>query len=76
MLTWLRERQAFVEQCTCLVMMDLDHLQEVNDSYGHTLGDEFLVQFAEYVMSQLRPSRRVFPLWGRKISLPRAKRRP
>ena len=67
MLTWLRERQAFVEQCTCLVMMDLDHFKEVNDSYGHTLGDEFLVQFAEYVMSQLRPYDEFFRFGGEKF---------
>lgn len=67
MLIWLRERQAFAQQCTCLVMMDLDHFKEVNDSYGHTLGDEFLVQFAEYVLSQLRPYDEFFRFGGEKF---------
>ncbi len=67
MLDWLRERQAFAQQYTCLVMMDLDHFKEVNDSYGHTLGDEFLVQFAEYVMSQLRPYDEFFRFGGEKF---------
>ena len=67
MLTWLRERQASTQQSTCLVMLDLDHFKEVNESYGHTLGDEFLVQFAEYVMSQLRPYDEFFRFGGGKF---------
>ena len=67
MITWLRERQAFAQQSTCLVMLDLDHFKEVNESYGHTLGDEFLVQFAERVMSQLRPYDEFFRFGGEKF---------
>ncbi len=64
MLAWLRERQALPSQPTCLLMMDLDNFKQVNDSYGHALGDEFLVQFAEYVLSHLRSSDDFFRLGG------------
>jgi diguanylate cyclase len=67
MLTRLREQQALAPQCTCLIMMDLDHFKEVNDTYGHTLGDEFLVQFAEYVMSRLRPHDEFFRFGGERF---------
>ena len=67
MLAKVRERQALAQQCTCLMMMDLDHFKRVNDTYGHTLGDEFLVQFAEYVMSHLRPYDEFFRFGGEKF---------
>jgi len=67
MLTTLRERQALAQRSTCLVMMDLDHFKEVNDTYGHTLGDEFLLQYAEFVMSHLRPHDEFFRFGGEKF---------
>lgn len=69
MFTKLRERQALAPRSTCLVMMDLDHFKEVNDTYGHMLGDEFLVQYAEFVMSHLRPYDELFSIWRREIPL-------
>ncbi|NUJ80243.1 diguanylate cyclase [Methylocystis sp. FS] len=67
MLTALSERQALAPRPTCLAMMDLDHFREVNDTYGHTLGDEFLVQYAEFVMSHLRPHDEFFRFGGEKF---------
>jgi diguanylate cyclase (GGDEF)-like protein len=67
MLTTLRERQALAPRSTCLAMMDLDHFKEVNDTYGHTLGDEFLVQYAEFMMSHLRPYDEFFRFGGEKF---------
>lgn len=39
-----------------LVMADLDHFKNINDSYGHEAGDRMIVHFAELIQSVLRQS--------------------
>lgn len=39
---------------TALLMMDIDHFKDINDSYGHDAGDIALKRFAQMLQSQLR----------------------
>ncbi len=37
-----------------LVVLDMDHFKDVNDTFGHTVGDKILVRLTELVNSQIR----------------------
>ncbi|HIP44356.1 MAG TPA: GGDEF domain-containing protein [Sulfurospirillum arcachonense] len=46
-----------------LIFMDIDHFKEVNDKYGHLVGDEVLIGFCENIDNELRNSD-IFARWG------------
>lgn len=75
-LTGLRNRSSFIEsfqlmkslskrqkQSLCIGMIDLDHFKEVNDAYGHVIGDQVLKTLATLLSSTLRNSD-IVARWG------------
>ena len=68
-LTGCLNRRAFFEQAelvlkkaredgspVCCVMTDIDKFKHFNDTYGHAVGDQVLVQVARVLKAALRPS--------------------
>jgi len=51
------------QQAFCVMMIDLNHFKQVNDSYGHPAGDSLLQQFSKELRSNLR-STDVAGRWG------------
>jgi diguanylate cyclase (GGDEF)-like protein len=46
-----------------LIMFDIDHFKQINDTYGHLVGDEVLAQLAQRVMGTTR-SEDIFARYG------------
>lgn len=75
MLAKLRELRELVkrrvQQCS-IAIMDLDHFKAVNDTYGHSVGDQVLVALVRYIKQNLRPYDKVYRHGGEEflLSLP------
>ncbi len=54
---------------TCLLGIDLDGFKQINDQYGHPVGDEVLVAFAERLTSVLRSSDTAARVGGDEFSI-------
>lgn len=52
-----------------LMMIDIDNFKRVNDTYGHLAGDEFLRQFAEILVINIRSTDIVARLGGEEFAI-------
>lgn len=66
-LTNISNRRHFIESCdvvlhdakqhfsaVSLIMLDVDHFKQINDTYGHSIGDEILIAIAEQMRNIVR----------------------
>ena len=58
-----------------IAMLDLDHFKEVNDTYGHSVGDEVLKKFVSFITEEKRQSDYLIRYGGEEfvLLLPRTK---
>jgi diguanylate cyclase len=68
---WHELAKRKMQHC-CIAFMDLDHLKEINDTHGHSVGDQILAGAVRYVAGHLRPYDKMFRYGGDEflISLP------
>ena len=60
---WHELAKRHVQTC-CVVFMDLDHFKDINDRYGHHVGDEILAGAVRHLTQHLRPYDKVFRYGG------------
>jgi diguanylate cyclase (GGDEF)-like protein len=79
-LTGLMNRRAFMgaaermarrptQQPMALLVLDLDKFKQVNDRFGHEVGDRVLTAFAQVAESRTRPSDQLFRLGGEEFCI-------
>ena len=57
------ERNQSVGKALCLVLLDIDFFKNINDTYGHNIGDQVLRAFADRAAAALRATD-VIARWG------------
>lgn len=58
------ERARLYQYNLSLVFLDIDYFKQVNDTFGHTRGDEVLIAFVERVKTNLRTTDLLFRFGG------------
>jgi diguanylate cyclase (GGDEF)-like protein len=62
-------RAARMQGTLALVILDIDHFKEINDTFGHPFGDEVLVAVAKALRSAVRTHDTVARLGGEEFAL-------
>lgn len=52
-----------------LVMLDVDHFKDVNDSFGHEVGDQTLKNLVQIIKQHLRATDRIFRVGGEEFAI-------
>jgi len=63
------QRYARGGQPLTVLMIDVDHFKKFNDTYGHAMGDQVLVEVAKVMRSSLRPTDHVARYGGEEFTV-------
>ena len=55
------------DECSVLLFLDLDNFKLVNDTLGHGVGDQLLIDVSQLIQEQLRPRDFTGPLRWRRV---------
>jgi len=54
----------------CLIMIDIDHFKQFNDTYGHDVGDKVLIEVADILKNNMRRGKDdVYRIGGEEIAI-------
>jgi len=53
----------------CFVMLDIDHFNKINDTYGHDIGNEILIGFTRRIRRTVRPTDLVARMSGEEFGI-------
>jgi diguanylate cyclase (GGDEF)-like protein len=59
-----RRRRGYAHESVALLVLDLDSFKQVNDQYGHEVGDRVLVSFAQIAEAVTRPTDQLYRMGG------------
>ena len=62
-LTMIYKRAKRYNEEFSVIIIDIDHFKNVNDTFGHLAGDEILIQFSKCIKEKIRASD-IFGRWG------------
>lgn len=57
------------KRCFSLMLLDLDNFKQVNDTFGHKVGDDTLIEFATILQSSTRATDSVFRFGGDEFAI-------
>jgi diguanylate cyclase (GGDEF)-like protein len=52
-----------------LIILDIDHFKNVNDTYGHSAGDTVLMQFSEIISKNIREHDKFYRIGGEEFAI-------
>ena len=59
-----RRRSGYARESVALLVLDLDSFKQVNDQFGHEVGDRVLVAFAQIAEAVTRPTDQLYRMGG------------